>query len=113
MCNGSRLYTEHACAQTCREQANATGWREYSSDILKRTPSCRQCKNWEGTDPLLEAILRNHDGLPLNRALDAGTGATSLNWLIRELRPKKWTAVTAAASTLKLLSTPVLEKRIR
>jgi len=112
-CNASALYTNVTCAQTCRAQANTTAFRPYGEDVLKRSASCRQCKHWDSEDTVFETLLRMHDGLPLDSVLDAGTGKTSLDWISKELRPKKWTAVTATQSTKALVSTPGMVKRMR
>eukprot|EP00656_Telonema_subtile_P040213 TRINITY_DN4527_c0_g1_i1.p1 TRINITY_DN4527_c0_g1~~TRINITY_DN4527_c0_g1_i1.p1 ORF type:complete len:340 (+),score=83.20 TRINITY_DN4527_c0_g1_i1:129-1148(+) len=112
-CNASALYSNTTCAQTCRTQANTTAWRPYPDDVLKRSASCRQCKHWDGEDTVFETLLKMHDGLPLDSVLDAGTGKTSLDWISKELRPKRWTAVTATDSTRALVSSPGMVKRMR
>eukprot|EP00658_Telonema_sp_P-2_P052785 TRINITY_DN4106_c0_g4_i3.p1 TRINITY_DN4106_c0_g4~~TRINITY_DN4106_c0_g4_i3.p1 ORF type:complete len:276 (+),score=75.21 TRINITY_DN4106_c0_g4_i3:116-943(+) len=66
-----------------------------------------------GSEMCIRDRLRLHDGQPLDSVLDAGTGKTSLDWISRELRPKRWTAVTATEHTQELVSRGGFAKRTR
>merc|ERR1711865_149048 len=97
-CNGTELYKNFSCQKTCRHQASASAFRSYSEQTLGRTQSCHGCKAWDGGDALLDAVLKMHDGLSFDSVLDGSSSGSSLDWISRELRPKKWTAVVQHAN---------------
>ena len=46
-------------------------------------------------DVLFDTVERYHDGLPWGRVLDAGTGVSSVKWLMKLDTCTSWTAITA------------------
>merc|ERR1711871_1268824 len=112
-CKGAGLYDNETCRAICLAQANTTAWEPLPPSILQPTQSCHWCKEWSGGDTLFDHILAMHDGLPLASVLDAGTGPSSIQWMIQSLRPKKWTAVTASEQVSKDLQTSKILKSMR
>jgi len=112
-CEAQGLYTNSSCKLTCRAQANSTAFEPLPPHVLQTSQSCHWCKDWSGGDTLFEHIMALHDGLPAASALDAGTGVTSLGWISRELRPKRWSAVTANHKTANLVQNAKMRKRMR
>jgi len=90
---------------SCLRQSNDTAFAPLSPEILQPKLSCHWCKDWAGGDTIFDHIAALHHGKSLSSVLDAGTGTSSLKWVALELKPKRWTAVTATQRALKEVQT--------
>lgn len=92
----------------CLEASKASVTNFYNRktvDQLSHRISCHRCKNYSGNDTLFSFIEEIHGKTtPFGNVLDAGTGKTSLKWLLSmKNKVEKITAVTGSEKTREWL----------
>jgi len=91
------------CLQASKESVT-NFYDKKKSEQLSHRISCHRCKNYSGNDTLFSFIEEIHGNQSFGNVLDAGTGKTSLKWLLSlKNKVEKITAVTGSEKTREWL----------